>query len=291
MSPLERRCRLLLFGYPVGYRKSRGEEIIGTLLDATPEDRAWPLPRDVRALLIAGVRARFTLNRERTTATNLRIAVTAGVAAYLCFLSATWFHITHVAPVCAARYCAPPPGGPILVPALIATAAVLACVCRSRALILCAALPAGFLMWIDLNRGHDLVGEAEAVLPCLALLVILAGGRERPGSSWLWALAAIAISPWLNVAGAGLGGWELFAAFAVFSIAWIVVDAKLAIAVVAFFFAMWLQWALSAFWTLGGIPGPMELEAEIVLGIIAAVGALALWRLRRQSARQPRRIG
>ena len=30
MSPLERRCRLLMRAYPAGYRRERGDEIIAT---------------------------------------------------------------------------------------------------------------------------------------------------------------------------------------------------------------------------------------------------------------------
>jgi hypothetical protein len=285
MSPLERRCRILLFGYPVGYRKSRGEEIIGTLLEATPEDRAWPLPQDVRALLIAGLRARFTLNRERTTAANVRIAVVAGLAAYLCFDTATWFHTTHAARLCTVPpYCSQFAGPAWLGPALIAIVVVLACVSRSRALILCAALPAAVLVWMDAASTPYILGEPAVVLPSLALLVILGGGPDRAGSGWLWPLAAIAISPWLIGTEAGPDvGVKLFAAVAIFSIAWIVVDAKLAVAVSAFLLAVWLSWTLAH-------PGwasarPLELDAMIVLGTVAVVASLAGWRLRRQSAR------
>jgi hypothetical protein len=53
MSRLERRCELLLRAYPATYRKARGEEIIGTLLEATPPERSWPLLRDIRGLISA----------------------------------------------------------------------------------------------------------------------------------------------------------------------------------------------------------------------------------------------
>jgi hypothetical protein len=50
MSALERRCRVLLLAYPAAYRRERGDEIIGTLLMATPPGRQWPLLRDGLAL-------------------------------------------------------------------------------------------------------------------------------------------------------------------------------------------------------------------------------------------------
>jgi hypothetical protein len=43
MSPLERRCMLLMRAYPAGYRRERGDEIIATLLEATPQGRGRPL--------------------------------------------------------------------------------------------------------------------------------------------------------------------------------------------------------------------------------------------------------
>ncbi|MGB6453627.1 MAG: hypothetical protein WBH47_03965, partial [Streptosporangiaceae bacterium] len=58
MPVLERHCRLLLRAYPAAYRQDRGEEIIGTLLEATPAGRSWPLHRDIRGLVVGGLRAR-----------------------------------------------------------------------------------------------------------------------------------------------------------------------------------------------------------------------------------------
>jgi hypothetical protein len=70
MSPFERHCGLLLRAYPAAYRSERGEEIIGTLLETTPEGRAWPRPRDIRSLVVGGLSARAALNRRNTTASS-----------------------------------------------------------------------------------------------------------------------------------------------------------------------------------------------------------------------------
>lgn len=75
MSPLERCCRLLMLAYPASYRRDRGEEVLGTLLEATPGSRKRPLPRDACALLLGGLRARIARHRRHTTAANLRLAV------------------------------------------------------------------------------------------------------------------------------------------------------------------------------------------------------------------------
>jgi hypothetical protein len=56
VTPLERRCRWLLRAYPAWYRRSRGEEMLGTLLEASPPGRRWPSVRDARALVIGGLR-------------------------------------------------------------------------------------------------------------------------------------------------------------------------------------------------------------------------------------------
>jgi hypothetical protein len=58
VTPLERRCRLLLRAYPAWYRRKRSEEILGTLLEASPPGRSWPSFRDARALVIGGLRIR-----------------------------------------------------------------------------------------------------------------------------------------------------------------------------------------------------------------------------------------
>jgi hypothetical protein len=58
VTPLERHCRWLLRVYPAWYRRERAEEMLGTLLEASPPRRRWPSLRDVRALVIGGLRVR-----------------------------------------------------------------------------------------------------------------------------------------------------------------------------------------------------------------------------------------
>ena len=58
MSPLERHCRWLLHAYPAWYRRNRGGEMLGTLLEASPPGRRWPSFRDAGALVIGGLRVR-----------------------------------------------------------------------------------------------------------------------------------------------------------------------------------------------------------------------------------------
>jgi hypothetical protein len=60
VTPLERRwrCRWLLLAYPAWYRRGRGEEMLGTLLEASPPGGRWPSFRDARALITGGLRVR-----------------------------------------------------------------------------------------------------------------------------------------------------------------------------------------------------------------------------------------
>ena len=58
MTPLERRCRWLLLTYPVWCRRRRGEEMLGTLLEASPPGGRWSSFRDARALITGGLRVR-----------------------------------------------------------------------------------------------------------------------------------------------------------------------------------------------------------------------------------------
>jgi hypothetical protein len=120
------------------------------------------------------------------------------------------------------------------------------------------------------------------VLPCLAILVILGGRSARPGSAWLWPLAAIAAAPWLIGPYASLAPVVAFLAVVVFSIAWIAVDAKLAIAVFVFVGAVLLS--STTFGRTFVLDSPQRSAEGFILATVAAIGALALWRLRKQSA-------
>ena len=85
---LERRARWLLRAYPAAYRADRGEEIIGTLLEAVPPGRDWPPPREAIALVAAGLHARRAANLRQGLAVSLRQVAVAGAAMYLVQLPA-----------------------------------------------------------------------------------------------------------------------------------------------------------------------------------------------------------
>jgi hypothetical protein len=85
---LERRARWLLRAYPAAYRADRGEEIIGTLLEAVPPGRDWPPSREAVALIAAGLRARRAANLRQGLAASLRQVAVAGAGVYLVQLPA-----------------------------------------------------------------------------------------------------------------------------------------------------------------------------------------------------------
>src|SRR5262249_21952028 len=74
----EGSARLLLRAYPPAYREERGEEMIGTMLEATPEGQDWPSVRDSWSLLAGGLKARAAVNRQVPVSTAVRQAAVLG---------------------------------------------------------------------------------------------------------------------------------------------------------------------------------------------------------------------
>ncbi len=286
MSTLERHCQLLLRAYPAAYREVRGEEMIGTLLEATPPSRSWPLPRDIRCLIFGGLRARAAHSRQLTTAANLRIALLAGVAAYLAYFAASFVSWDLMAAFSTYGHTQPAPFDwpNLLASALTLLAVALALLTGRRAVILAAALPAAAVVcyvgpWDPAN-----VGFTAAHLVFLAALVALAGGT-RQSRRWLMLVGLLALLP----LAAGIGpqyGPVLYGALftaAGISVVWAVIDARPAIAMVLFFLALWLPMAVTNL--IQGFTAAIALTALVIVTVVAVP---ALWLLRRQSAHQGR---
>ena len=282
MSPLERHCQLLLRVYPAAYRAVRGEEIIGTLLEATPAGRSWPLLRDARCLISGGLRARAAQPRQFTTAANLRVAALAGIAAYLGF-SASAYLSNYVRAELMPSQLSAPVGWPLAAVVLPLVTMALAWRSRRRLVVLAGALPAAAaICYAGLWQGLD-VGFSIVHLACLAALVTLAGYPERPGWRWVWPLGLIAIAPApLAVAGRLSGAYllALVLAVSIFSIVGMVIDARPAIAMAVFLAAIQLpvtiRFLAMGYWSS---------VSPLFLLIVTAITAVAVWRLRRQSAR------
>jgi hypothetical protein len=282
MTALERHCRLLLLAYPAAYRRVRGEEITGTLLEATPEGRSWPRARDVRSLVAGGIRARAAQNRRLTTAANLRIAALAGAASYLAFSALAYLRVgvlaltaptgrTHAA-------------GWLLLPVAVLVGVTVAMVWLSgrRRFLLAAAIPAAVGVALAGAWRPTALGWPVTELTCLTAVALLAGRGERPGVRWLWPVGLVAALP--LVAGVmpdaltrAFGA--LLVAMALISVLVVVIDARPAIATAVFLFAFWLPSGIDNLARGLGIAAGVPL-----LAIVTLVTAVAVWRLHRQSA-------
>ncbi|MFF5231436.1 hypothetical protein [Dactylosporangium sp. NPDC000521] len=63
---LARRYGALLRAYPKAWRAARGDEMLGTLLDAAEPGRRTPSPREAASILVQGTKERAGLRRRRT---------------------------------------------------------------------------------------------------------------------------------------------------------------------------------------------------------------------------------
>jgi len=79
VNELERRYAKLLKVYPKHYREARGDEIVGTLLDASPTDRERPALSDVADLIMHGTQIRLGLTSDRFAGRVLGRAATPGL--------------------------------------------------------------------------------------------------------------------------------------------------------------------------------------------------------------------
>ena len=280
VTSLERRSRWLLRAYPAEYRRERGEEIIATLLEAAPAGLARPRLRDARALVTGGLKARAAQNRHRTTAANLRIAVLAGVALFLAFWVARY--LSSVAGPSAWH------AWPAALTGLLIAAAILLAWTTPRVIALTGALAAAAAVsYFALARGH-LVGPAVIQLVCLAGLVALIPRTGRPSRRWLWLVGLIAAL--VLLASVAPGSAELSSFFrlapgpvvlviTLATVAWIAVDARPAIAFITYFVLSLVQSGADNI----SIAGYNSAQLPLLV-ITAAIAALAVWLLRRQSA-------
>jgi pimeloyl-ACP methyl ester carboxylesterase len=299
MSPLERRCRLLMRAYPAAYRRERGDEIMATLLEATPEGRRRPLLRDMRALIMGGLRARAAQNRRFTTAVNLRLAVLAGLCIYLAAIAAGDLNDFVTSEVDRAVPMVGPAGWPVLIAGLLMGAVVaLAWLARRPVVIGAAALAAGaatgyvgFPSAAQQAAGRGGLTSAFVIteLGCLAAVAALTVRMERRSPAWLWLVGAVVATLllpgylryipnlwfiWMYIA----PGMEL--CVLVVAVAWIAIDARPLVAVATY---LSLSSVPPIFDEIGW--GVSNWFFNPALLIPLAIAALAVWRLRRQSVR------
>jgi hypothetical protein len=89
VDALERRYRRLLLAYPAEYRRERGDEIVGILLDDAPPGRTRPDWREAVDLVLGGLRRRAGLDvvpglaAGARTAAPYALALAAGLSGFL----------------------------------------------------------------------------------------------------------------------------------------------------------------------------------------------------------------
>jgi hypothetical protein len=270
-TTLEQHCRLLLRAYPESYRRDRGEEIVGTLLEATPQGRAWPLARDVTGLAVGGLRARAALNGQRATAENMRVAALTGVSAFLACMavSGVAFAVITRTPQPGAHF--PPAWQQMLTSALILLA-VAAVWFSGRPLLRLTAITAALVAW------SLTFPEGRIDLAALVALAMLGIGGARPGWRWGWPVALAAV--FSATAYLPHASWTILVAgyfgppfvIAVASLLWAAVDARPAVASGVFLLALW--------W-----PGVFVVSPTVVPPLVVIVLlAIMAWWLHRQSA-------
>jgi hypothetical protein len=281
VTRLERRGRLLLRAYPAGYRQQRGEEILGTLLEASPPGRSWPRPRDSWALVLGGLRARAMHNQRLPIVASLRLATLLGVCVYLSF-SAFGYLLDGWQPA--------------LVGLLLCVAALAPWLGRRPAMT-AAVLAAGVVLALAVATGPlTTIALLPVGITCLALAAaaILSAGAERPPRAWLW-LPGLAVAAWLVAELSWATGWfpvwaftasrpaVLLAGLAVAVLAWIVTDPRPAIGLATCLALVGLFEILVG----SGAEDLMLLNvarlAAIWLGSAIVLAVPACWRLRRRA--------
>ncbi len=279
LTTLERHSRLLLRAYPVGYRRQRAEEMLGTLLDTTPPGRTWPLPRDVIALLLGGLRARSGQDQRFSTQASLRMAALLGCASYLTFTALNYASyglvpgvlIMHSATRRTAnglasvwsmsdgRASLPP----LIVAPVILAAALLPWFASRKIVALGAALAGTATVTFDVltSAAHNWATSPDPqilqIVAPLAALVLLTSRRQRPPRLWLWLPGlVVALSlvleigtlteikyPWVSAA----PDPYLWLVPLAVVVVWFGVDARPAVAL-AVYSGLWSSQALINYW-------------------------------------------
>ena len=292
---LERRARTLLRAYPADYRRDRAEEVIGTLLEATPADRSFPSARDARALIAGGVRARAARNRRLSTTANLRLAVLLGLSIALAF-NVNFFLAVQEVGYRGFHWLAIAAG-------VLSVAAALAPWLGRRTVTTAIVLPAAALLAYEmLSETPDRLTPRSDTESCLAWMLLsmialaaLSGGPGRLPRSWLWlpcvptgragglGPAALFRRPLDDVTGFYLTEYALLLLMAVVA-CWFVTDARPAFGLVAAALLTFLLWDLDALPLMQIPTGDAALLVLVPLAVGLAIMLPLAWLLHRQAA-------
>jgi hypothetical protein len=282
MNPLERRCRRLLRAYPRWYRRQRGDEMLATLLEASKPGQRRPSARDVRALIMGGLRVRAAQDQRLTTAANLRLAAQLGAALTLLLLIAG--NLTSVILIWAHVYSSNPGTGYWLGYGLLGLAAVVAAWFAPRPVVAVLALAAAgaWVYWGD---------RVMAILPAglLVLLAVLIFLGERLPRSWLWlagGLFAVNVLQALTPVAPFYNFYTLliFVPWIILGtvVGWAFVDARPAMAMAIYIACTYLASDLLSYVGYGVRP-LTSLPVIVPAAAAALLASGSFWRLRRQA--------
>jgi hypothetical protein len=285
MTSLERRGRLLLRAYPAAYRAQRGEEIIGTLLEATPAGRRSPTLRDGAALLIGGLRARVGQYRGLGAAASMRQAALLAAAIYLGFAASDYL-----------------PSGLTLPGLILVSASLLPWLVGAIA----ASGAVAYLSWtFPAAPPREVWPSLAAILLPLVALAVLARDTGRLPRAWACLPGVAAVADLAGLAAPAFRWYALdsvptmqnllIIGMVVIALGWIAVDARpaLGLAIVLGFSVLTTSAKTLTLWLPRGFPMSnasilvAQLEARWVwLACPVVLAVLALWRLRSQAVRQ-----
>jgi hypothetical protein len=277
MSGMESRARRLLRFYPAAYREDRGEEILGTLLEVSPEARHWPPFRDARSMVIGGMRARSAENRRLPLGTNLRLALILGATIYLAWHPVTLMTVQPFWPGAAYEACA-----------LLMIATIVATWFAPRAVTIALALVTAVALGLLARHldGQTLAAVAQFILAPLALAAAVATEPVRPPRCWLWlpaAAAATSVFIYLQDHSgrlssiAGSAGTLMYFGLLAAVFLWLVTDARPLLAVV-----IALGLAIEPDVMFEALHYGVSTAQCIVALVPLVLGALAVLRMRRK---------
>lgn len=292
---LERRARALLRAYPAQYRQARGEEIIGTLLEATPPGRSFPLPRDAWALVKGGRHARAARNRRLSAAESLRLAVLLGLAVFVArsFYYPSYYGYDHTGGFDVAM------GAGIL--------AGLAPWVPRRVLGVACVIPAGVLFcYVSRPRlpfeGPAVAGRMALFLCALVALALWRGRGARLPRSWAGLACAtpvLAAVPWLRLLDSDSTWpvepyWLTVALLVAVAACWLATDARPAFGVV---FALVLSYSVvivtnlsspgTLFYTLTSVESLRWLVSPVAACVVLTVALAVLLRRQAKTGERP----
>lgn len=183
---LARRYRALLRAYPKAWREQRGDELLGTLLDAAEPGRRRPSARESASVVVQGLRERLGLRRRRSPGAvwseGLRIGALLVLGEAFAEVLVLLYENTDLPAV--AWYAAAVPVGGAAIAALVMGRTVVAAVLTG--------------VWAVLPAGHgELPWTVMTAVLVLTVLSLVDRGRRRISAVWL-GVVPVTVALWFG---------------------------------------------------------------------------------------------